>query len=50
VIKGKSTAICVYDVEHNAELMRHAYTMGVKPNICNKAQNEANGKELQKPG
>jgi predicted peroxiredoxin len=50
VIKRKSTAICVYDVEHNAELTRHAYTLGVKPYICNKVLNEANRKELQKHG
>jgi hypothetical protein len=50
VIKRKSTAICVYDVEHNAELTRHAYALGVKPYICNKMLNEANRKELQKLG
>jgi hypothetical protein len=36
VIKRKSTAICVYDLEHHAELARHAY-------IFDKQLSEAKG-------
>jgi hypothetical protein len=46
--KKECSDMCVYDVEHDAELTRHAYTVGVKPYICNKALNEANREELQK--